>query len=373
MSYVPKCNIISVSRSEAASTYMNPIDHHAEWADDLPRAQRRSATWTPPEHIDERMPSVSGNEVNGLGETEVRPPTPVMWDWSRPLAHAEMQNYISQRHQEHPEVRRTLRFRDEDDYQPIPVAADREEASGETWRRRIEQFAVEDSPTPVEDVGVAKVRPEWIYDGYEVDEAWVILLLVAMDYSELSKAPSWEAGAEVQRQYNRSTRAARDLADWLRSQGHPARGHGGPSAGPLLMLPAAIEAGLGELGKHGSLINRHYGSSFRLSAVLTDLDLESDHPDVFGADDFCAKCRICVEACPPNAILQEKVPVRGERKWYVDFDRCLPFFAETFSCGVCIAVCPWSKPGQSEKMIYNLSRKAEGRSGSATTASRETI
>ena len=32
------------------------------------------------------------------------------------------------------------------------------------------------------------------------------------------------------------------------------------------MIPHAIEAGLGQLGKHGSLINERLGCSFRLSA-----------------------------------------------------------------------------------------------------------
>ena len=39
------------------------------------------------------------------------------------------------------------------------------------------------------------------------------------------------------------------------------------------MIPHAIECGFGELGKHGSIINKEYGSSFRLAAVLTDVPL----------------------------------------------------------------------------------------------------
>ena len=64
------------------------------------------------------------------------------------------------------------------------------------------------------------------------------------EHEGLAAAPSWQAGAEVQRQYNRGTYAARALADWLRGRGHRARGHGGPNAGPMLLVPAAIEAGI---------------------------------------------------------------------------------------------------------------------------------
>ena len=48
-----------------------------------------------------------------------------------------------------------------------------------------------------------------------------------------------------------------------------------------------------------------------------------------GVDDFCTACRVCEDACPPFAILPEKKKVRGIKKWYVDFDRCLPFFQST--------------------------------------------
>ncbi len=91
------------------------------------------------------------------------------------------------------------------------------------------------------------------------------------------------------------------------------------------MIPAAIAAGLGELGKHGSMINRTHGASFRLSAVSTDLPLIADEPDVFGADDFCHNLeqKLCADACPPDAIAEQKQLVRGDEKWFVDFDRCI--------------------------------------------------
>ena len=36
----------------------------------------------------------------------------------------------------------------------------------------------------------------------------------------------------------------------------------GPMAGKLVMVPPALECGFEELGKHGSLINPEFGSSF---------------------------------------------------------------------------------------------------------------
>ena len=57
--------------------------------------------------------------------------------------------------------------------------------------------------------------------------------------------------------------------------------------------PARDRLRFGELGKHGSLINPEFGSSFRLSAVLTDAPFAPTQQRSFGVDSFCASCRIC--------------------------------------------------------------------------------
>ncbi len=131
---------------------------------------------------------------------------------------------------------------------------------------------------------------------------------------------------------------------------------------PMLLIPAAIAAGLGELGKHGSLIHRALGSNFRLACVLTDVPLEPDAPDDFGGDDFCTRCRACSDACPPEAIVPAKQLVRGEVRWYVDFDKCLPFFNEHQGCAICLAACPWSRPGVAPTLVRKMAaRRARGK------------
>ncbi len=113
------------------------------------------------------------------------------------------------------------------------------------------------------------------------------------------------------------------------------------------------------IGKNSNLINREYGSSFRLAAVLTDLPLIPTSKKSYYVDDFCSRCQVCANACPPDAILPEKVPVRGTEKWYVNFDKCIPFFNENFGCGICIAVCPWSIPGRGPRIVEQLMRRAQ--------------
>lgn len=79
------------------------------------------------------------------------------------------------------------------------------------------------------------------------------------------------------------------------------------------MIPPALACGFGELGKHGSLINPELGASFRLSAVLTDAPFAVTSPAQHGIDIFCQSCRVCEDACPPEAIAPIKQMVRSER------------------------------------------------------------
>jgi epoxyqueuosine reductase QueG len=204
------------------------------------------------------------------------------------------------------------------------------------------------------------MRADYVFQGHEVPkQRWMIVLAVAQSYEIMKAAPSTASLVEITRQYARGTRVAKGLANWLRREGQDAFPYGGPMAGSFLLIPAAIEAGLGELGKHGSMIHRKFGANFRLACVLTDVDLEPDIPDDFGADDFCLNCRICADACPPDAIKHEKTMVRGERRWYVDFDKCLPYFNEAMSCAICLAACPFSRPAVGVNLVEKLARRRE--------------
>ncbi|MCG8350291.1 MAG: hypothetical protein MI924_21205 [Chloroflexales bacterium] len=82
-------------------------------------------------------------------------------------------------------------------------------------------------------------------------------------------------------------------------------------ASEVLHVLVATDAGLGQLGKHGSLITQAYGSNVRLATVLTDLPLAVDAFADIGVDDFCMSCQICTANCPPHAISDTKQTVRG--------------------------------------------------------------
>jgi Pyruvate/2-oxoacid:ferredoxin oxidoreductase delta subunit len=303
-------------------------------------------------------PPVSGNALNGLGEAEARPPTPIYWHSPGRIAHGPLQQYMLARTQRDVPVvagiAEGLGGRGPKERAPKGKRGRRREAAD--WTRRLKDVALRHE---ADLVGVAAMRPDWVFEGYAADFPWMIVLGLAMDHAELATAPEPPSVIEVMRQYNRGTRAARALADWILSQGYEALPHGGPQAGPALMIPAALQAGFGELGKHGSIISRDYGSSFRLASVLTDMPLAADQAAAFGADGFCENCRACARACPPAAIGHEKQLVRGSTKWYVDFDACISYFNESYGCGICIAVCPWSRPGIAPNLIAKLSRRRQ--------------
>lgn len=313
---------------------------------------KRPTPWTPSAEQMALWPSISGNTINGVDETQVRQPSAIYWHAPDATPHGPLQLWFMKRTT--PLVQAARQERQAAiDLLVAPVADRAIERSAEEWTQRVKDAAL---AAGADVVGIAAVQPQWVFEGYEVTQRWVIVIGVAHDWDAIHTAPDETAAAEVIRQYARGMRAAKGLASAIRSDGHAAEPHGGPMAYPMLLLPAAIAAGLGELGKHGSLINRTLGSNFRLACVLTDVPLVPDAPDEFGADDFCQRCQACTNACPPQAIGGDKVLVRGERRYYVDFDRCLPFFNEHQGCAICLAVCPWNYPGVAPNLLQKMAR-----------------
>ncbi len=320
-------------------------------------ARRTKETYTPSAKLLAALPDVSGNLINGLGEREQRRASPMFWHPQDQHPFGAVQEIASA------SCRATQVARDAfagayEYPELIPVAERQTRQSDTAWTEAAKQFAFAHE---ADLFGATSIKDHYIVDSYEVAEPNVILLGMAHDWERLRQVPSTpENGvgvAEVGRQYARGTRASYALANWIRAQGYSAQPYPGPRADALLLVPAAIDAGLGELGKHGSIINRTYGSNFRLAAVTTDMPLELHRADSFGADSFCANCQVCSDACPPDAILSAKQWVRGAERWYVDFDKCIPYFAENASCGVCIAVCPWSRPGVADRLLVKLARR----------------
>jgi Pyruvate/2-oxoacid:ferredoxin oxidoreductase delta subunit len=319
--------------------------------------------YTPHPEFMSLLQGYSGNLINGVGEEEARRPTMVWWAPDMEAAEfGKAQRWFYEHEQPDDEMLALRELRREAVAMPLPsISEQRVERTGEEWTAELDAFV---ESGDCEMTGVTRLRPEWVFDHQETDFSTIIMLGVQHDYEELHHVPELRGGKDVTRQYLRGATAAKKVAGWLRGQGWDAEAVTGPMTGSILMIPPAIECGFGELGKHGSLINPEFGSAFRLGAVLTSVPFATTPRREFGIDDFCTRCRVCENACPPFAIAADKKTVRGDKKWSVDFDRCIPFFAETSGCAICIAVCPWSRPGIGPNLAAKLARRASRLAGS---------
>ena len=304
------------------------------------------------------FPDVSGNKINGLGETAPRRPSYVYWgNDPDEIAHGALQKWfytVDPGLAEYAEIRRERAL--VLDQALSPLAPNQMAVDADAWRAFVDaSIAAGD----FDKAGATRFDPQWAFEGVEIHQRHIIILGFQHTYDKILQAPAPEGGLEVMRQYLRAAQGAKQVAGWLRERGWDAEPLTGPMSGKVTMIPPALAAGFGELGKHGSVINPAFGASFRLSAVLTDCPLPLDAPADHGIDAFCASCRVCEAACPTDAIAPHKQTVRGVEKWYVDFDRCLPFFNQHQGCAVCIAVCPWSRPGVGDRLVLKLAKRAE--------------
>lgn len=208
-------------------------------------------------------------------------------------------------------------------------------------------------------VGITALQRRNVYKGMNVPHAHAILIAVPMDYDEMRHGATERHVREVAHIYAEVGRIASGVAEFIRGRGYDARPHS-LRFEQINMIPHAIAAGLGELGKHGSLINRRLGCSFRLSAVTTDFPMTYDAPVDEGIQDVCVSCQMCTRYCPGEAISDEKETVRGALKWVVDTEKCAPYWGSYYSCGICLEVCPFNagSHGGRYKQIFRDTIKA---------------
>jgi epoxyqueuosine reductase len=127
------------------------------------------------------------------------------------------------------------------------------------------------------------------------------------------------------------------------------QGRGFVDSAPVLERSWAVRSGLGWIGKNGNLLNKQAGSFFFIATLIVDLELLYDDPY---AKDYCGSCRRCVEACPTNAIMEDKI-VNGSKciSYYtielkdalISYEQKEHFNNWMFGCDVCQDVCPWNR------------------------------
>ena len=171
-----------------------------------------------------------------------------------------------------------------------------------------------------------------------------------MDYGLLKFLPTRTGEAAVTTAYGRMALTTGSMAQFIRYLGYKAIPMGNDTA---LSIPIAIDAGLGELSRMGTLVTPQYGPRVRLSKIFTNLPLAPDSPIEFGVWDFCMKCEKCAHVCPSQAIMYGEAtdkPIsisnrEGVLRWPLDAEKCFGWFVKTKgACGKCIRVCPFNKP-----------------------------
>jgi len=225
-------------------------------------------------------------------------------------------------------------------------------------------------------VGITKVDRNWVfkpgwnrYGHTEIDlegqmpegQLYAVVMAIETNREFVKHAPTAKASAAAGLGYSKMAFVAPSMAKFIGMLGYWSAAAGNDTA---LSVPLAVDAGLGQLGRLGTLITPEFGPRVRLCKVITDLPLVPTKPIDFGVTEFCEVCKKCADYCPAHAILPghrthkartESTNV-GLKKWPLNGERCIQFWYENgaktakgmfhLDCYQCINVCPFNKkPG----------------------------
>lgn len=215
------------------------------------------------------------------------------------------------------------------------------------------------------DVGIVQLRDYHFYShaGRQAENwgkpissehQYGIVILVPMRIDIIKKAPLLPEIIESTGKYVETAKIAHIVANYIKLLGYDARAHFDAHY-EVALVPLARDAGLGEVGRLGILIHPRYGPCLRLSAVTTSMQLEETPYRNVHIEDFCNLCKKCAENCPSKSIPWDKKFVeRGFSHWSIDMESCYTFWKKIGTdCGVCIRVCPFTKP---ETVIHQIAR-----------------
>jgi len=203
--------------------------------------------------------------------------------------------------------------------------------------------------------GIKRSRPERLIPGT------VRVIAVRMDYQPPETAEPWSVLNQPDLGYISRYALGRDYHKVLRRRlqrlAERIAAAIGPfgyrvfvDSAPVLEKALAEKAGLGWIGKHSNLLDRHAGSWFFLGEIYVDLPLPVDER----TDAHCGRCTACLEICPTQAIVAP---------YQIDARRCISYHTielhgpiplefrralgnRIYGCDDCQLVCPWNRFAQ---------------------------
>lgn len=124
-------------------------------------------------------------------------------------------------------------------------------------------------------------------------------------------------------------------------------GRGFTDSAPIFERSLAVQAGLGWIGKSGSLISKKFGSFVFIAELIINRELPYSKPF---EGSLCGSCSACIQKCPTAAIEPNSV---------VDANRCISYLTiehkgdipeefkgkmggYIYGCDICQSVCPWN-------------------------------
>jgi reductive dehalogenase len=207
-------------------------------------------------------------------------------------------------------------------------------------------------------VGITEINPLWLYSNrgeifrenwedwgkaIDVHHKYAVVFATEMAFELVGTAPHTPTTIASMSNYAEDAFIATQLAAYIANLGYSTTANHLRHYDTLL-VPLAVDAGLGEVGRLGYLMTKDYGPRIRLSAVTTDLPLVADRPVDIGVEDFCKICKKCANCCPSNSIpLDDQTEVNGTLRWKLNAETCFDYWGKVGTdCNICMRVCPWS-------------------------------
>ena len=153
----------------------------------------------------------------------------------------------------------------------------------------------------------------------------------------------------------------KELLEFMQEKFGEINGRAFVDSAPILEHAWAQKSGIGWVGKNSLTLTKQKGSFFFLAELIVDMELEVDLPM---KTDHCGSCTKCIDACPTQAIYEDRK---------VDGSKCISYFTIElkeeiptemsgkfedwiFGCDICQDVCPWNRfslPTKEEKFRPN--------------------